>query len=160
MPKPGEYSMPGRAPERVGSQPHRTVAPPTVESPAEISAVGEVFKDALVEAIAAIRAGSRTEMKRETRGLKATTGGVAGALVILAGWLWTQGGDWRKAERAAAVIEAKQAEQDQEMALHLAEPHVTPEQVTELQAQLATIAIKLDLALAQPTTVVVPKAKR
>ncbi len=86
---------------------------------------------------------SRTSMRKETRPLKWSIAAILGALASGGLWLNDKFDDWQEAQRAQWATESEQAEQADAIAAHLAEPHVSPEQVTALQSQLAGVAAQL-----------------
>lgn len=156
-----EYSGGARPPERVSSRPQPTVP---AASPAEISTVAEVVKDALADGLADIMdrfaSSSTTRMRKETRPLKGAIAGVIAALLAGGGWLVSQVSEWQDSQRNQWAVEAKQLEQDEAMAVHLGEPHVSPAQIEALERKLADIEKKLDEALAKPVAITVPTAKK
>jgi uncharacterized protein HemX len=148
----GEYAGRGR-PERISSRPLPTVPASPPASPAEISTVAEIVHEAVGAALADVMESfaskSTTRMRKETRPLKVGVAGL-GALVLAAGgWLVSQVGTWQESQRNQWAVEAKQLEQDEAMTAHLAEPHVTPAQITALEARLSTIEGKLEQLLAR-----------
>lgn len=143
--RPGEYRGGPRAPERI-TGPRVPAAPPEQHrTPAEISMVQEI-----VEAVAAqVMLQSRTSMRRETRPLKLSIAGLGAMLVATCGWGVSQISGWQESQRNQWAVEAKQAEQDVAMSEHLAEPHVTPEQIAALQGQMAALSATCAEALAR-----------
>jgi hypothetical protein len=140
MTGPGQYHHGPRAPERVSSRPMPSV-PAQVESPAERSAVEEIVGMVFER----MSTSSTTQMRKETRPIRISLYGIVGALLAAGGWAASEVGDWQEAQRNQWAIEAKQLEQDDAMAKHLGEPHVSPAQIEAIEARL----LKIEGQLAQ-----------
>lgn len=142
----GEYSGRGK-PERITSP--RTPVPQreAPASPAEISTVGEVVKEQLADAIAEVyerlTSRSTSQMKKETRPLKASILAILGAIITGGLWLKSELGAWQTSQREQWAIEARNAETMEAMAAHLSEAHVSPARIEAIEARLGHIEAKL-----------------